>query len=346
MDKRFTDILARVYPNEKTRENYASRLRGLVRKVEADSLLDILEAPETWYPRIQEGYPSLTTRKNVLTAILVLFREDPTLAAQEETKRFWHKRHDELNRHQDARVKRSEPADKQIAQYTSYEEIEATYEKLKRSSPHKTSRASQQFLLLSILVHLRPKRADLGAVEVFDEKDPNRTDLNYIVLRKEGTSFLKMNVYKTSQHYRTVEEDIPEGLVRDIRQSFARWPRTYLFTKEDGSAMSNNVYSRFVMRTFEDLFGRSTGVSLLRHIYISEKLDFDDMTMEEQDEEARLMLHTSGLQRQYKWPKKTICPKLCGYVGSKGTRKKPRPSTRPPPAPQTRRKRRQGGSSP
>ena len=75
--------------------------------------------------------------------------------------------------------------------------------------------------------------------------------------------------------------------------------------------MSNNTYSVFVKKTFEDFFGRATGVSLLRHIYITEKLEFDDMTLEEQDAEAKLMLHTSGLQRKYKWPKKTICPKLC-----------------------------------
>ena len=75
--------------------------------------------------------------------------------------------------------------------------------------------------------------------------------------------------------------------------------------------MSNNTYSVFVKHIFEELFGRSTGVSLLRHIYITEKLDFDDMTIQEQEDEAKLMLHTSGLQRRYKWPKKVICPKLC-----------------------------------
>jgi hypothetical protein len=35
------------------------------------------------------------------------------------------------------------------------------------------------------------------------------------------------------------------------------------------------------------------------------------MTIQEQEDEAKLMLHTSGLQRRYKWPKKVICPKLC-----------------------------------
>ena len=61
---------------------------------------------------------------------------------------------------------------------------------------------------------------------------------------------------------------------------------------------------------------------MLRHTYISEKVDFENLTLEEQEEEARLMLHTSGLQRQYKWPKKTLCPKLCADYVKKGTRSK------------------------
>ena len=344
IEDRFQKVLDKAFSNEKTRENYASRLRALMKKTEAKSLLEILENPDTFYPKIQKAYPSLTTRKNVLTAVLALFREDEILQKAEETKARWKKLHEDLTRHQEVRIKRSEPEEKQIAKYTSFEEIEAKYEEIKKAGGHTTQRKSFQFILLSILVHLRPKRADLGSVQIFTESDPNRTDINYIVLRKRGTSFLAMNMYKTSKHYQTVEEDLPEGLVRDITQSIRRFPRDYLFVKDDGEPMSNNTYSRFVMTTFEQLFGRGTGVSLLRHIYISEKLDFDDMTMEEQDEEARLMLHTSGLQRRYKWPKKTLCPKLCAaYLPpTKRTRKAKRSS----PKSETRRKSRPVKSSP
>lgn len=354
MEERFKAIIDKAYPAGLTRENYKSRLANLVKKVEAKTLLEVLESPNTWYPAIQRAYPSLTTRKNVLTAVLVLFREDPELAKQTTVHAVWRKRHDDLGRHQDAKVKRSQPEEKQIAKYTSFEEIEAKYEELKKAGPHsKSLRHSQQFLLLSILVHLRPKRADLGALHVFYEEDPRRTDINYVVLRTKGTSYIAMNMYKTSKHYQTVEEDLPEGLVRDIRQSLRRWPRDYVFVKERGGGpMSNNTYSHYVQRTFEELFGRGTGVSLLRHIYISEKLDFDNMTMEEQDEEARLMLHTSGLQRRYKWPKKTICPMLCaGYEGTPkprgavGTRRGPRNASKQRPQERGTRRLHRGATS-
>lgn len=308
----WTSILERTYTNPKTRDNYLSRLRGLLHNIDHPNLTEILQNPDTYYPKIQSAYPSITTRKNVLTVLLVLFREDKELTeSHKEAHTKWKKLHDDLTKLQDAKIRRSEPEDKQIKHYTSFEEIEKTYESMRKKAPHDTERHSMQYVLLSIIVHLRPKRADLGALRIYTEQDPRQKDSNYIVLRKTGASYLVMNLYKTSKYYQTVEEDLPDGLTKDIRTSLARWPRDYLFRKDDGEPMSNNTYSVFVKSTFMDIFGRGTGVSLLRHIYITEKLNFDDMTMEEQDQEAKLMLHTSGLQRQYKWPKKVICPKLC-----------------------------------
>lgn len=312
METRWVDVLTRVYPNPKTRDNYASRLRGLQRHIDRP-LLDILRNPDVYYSEIQKAYPALTTRKNVLTVILVLFREDDVLKTPEyaATAAQWKKLHEDLTRLQIAKVKRSEPEQKQIDKYTSFEEIELKYQERKRKGSHATLKDSMRYVLLSIILHLRPKRADLGALEIYHEDDPRKTTANYIVLRTDGSSYLVMNLYKTSKYYQTVEEDMPEALVNDIQTSLRRWPRKFLFVKENGDPMSNNTYSVFVKHTFEDLFGRSTGVSLLRHIYITEKLNFDDMTLEERDNEAKLMLHTSGLQQQYKWPKKTICPKVC-----------------------------------
>ena len=312
MDDRYKEIFAKKYPNKKTYDNYLSRVKGLMKHMDSATLQDVLKNPDTYYPKLQQAYKSITTRKNALTVILVLYREDTELQASHPNEyKQWKKLHDDLGKIQDARIRRSEPEQKQIDKYTSFEEIEAKYRELGKRTFHDTERHSMQFVLVSIIVHLRPKRADLGNIEIFKENDPRKTDQNYIVLRKTGASYLVMNMYKTSKYYQTVEEELPEGLVKDIQTSLKRWPRTHLFRKDDKEPMSNNTYSAFVKQTFRDLFGRSTGVSLLRHIYITEKLNLDDMTLEEQGEEAKLMLHTSGLQRQYKWPKKTLCPKLC-----------------------------------
>lgn len=311
-DAHYIKLLEAKYTNKHTLSSYMSRIKTLKAKLDNAELHTILIDPDTYYPLLQKQYPSLTTRKNLLTPILALYRDDDALArSHAAAHERWKKLHDDLTKLQEAKIRRSEPEDKQVAKYTSYEEITAKYEELKKRGYHDTERHSIQFLLLSILVHLRPKRADLGAVKIYKDRDPRLTTENYIVLRSKGASYLVMNLFKTSKYYQTVEEELPEGLKRDIQTSLSRFPRDYLFRKDDGEPMSNNTYSVFVKKTFEDFFGRATGVSLLRHIYITEKLEFDDMTLEEQNAEAKLMLHTSGLQRKYKWPKKTICPKLC-----------------------------------
>lgn len=323
-DEHYVRILEGKYTNKHTLNAYLNRIKTLKAKLDTTELFPILTDPDTYYPRLQKLYPSLTTRKNLLTPILALYREDDTLA-REHTRAYerWKKLHDDLTKLQEAKIRRSEPEDKQVEKYTSYEEITAKYEELKKRGYHDTERHSIQYLLLSILVYLRPKRADLGAVKIYKEKDPRLTTENYIVLRGKGASYLVMNLFKTSKYYQTVEEEFPEGLKRDIETSLARHPRDYLFRKDDGEPMSNNTYSVFVKKTFEEFFGRATGVSLLRHIYITEKLEFDDMTLEEQNAEAKLMLHTSGLQRKYKWPKKVICPKLCAaYIKPTHTTRK------------------------
>jgi hypothetical protein len=312
MEDHYTKLLEAKYSNKTTLDSYLARIRTMRAKLGGAELHTILLNPDTYYPQLKTAYESLTTRKNILTVILALFKIDEALAKEHKAAHDgWKKLHDDLARLQEAKVRRSEPEAKQVEKYTSYEEITAKYEELRKRGPHTTERQSMQFLLLSVLVHLRPKRADLGHIRIYKNKDPRNTTENYMVLREKGASYLVMNLYKTSKYYQTVEEELPEGLRRDIITSLARHPRVFLFAKDDGEPMSNNTYSAFVKRTFTEFFGRGTGVSLLRHIYITEKLDFDDMTLEEQENEAKLMLHTSGLQRRYKWPKKTICPKLC-----------------------------------
>jgi hypothetical protein len=137
----------------------------------------------------------------------------------------------------------------------------------------------------------------LGSVAIYD-KYPTDNKGNYIVL---DDGYIVINNYKTAKHHGKYEELLPIVLINDIRNSIKAYPRDYLFIKEDGLPMCNNTYSAFVKSTFMDLFGRATSLSLLRHIYITEKLDFNKLTIEELEEEAKGMLHTPELQRKYKW---------------------------------------------
>jgi len=325
MEDRFKRVIEKVYENEKTKMNYMSRIIGLMRKIDADSLFTVLEDPVRWYPKIREAYPSIPTRRNLLTVFLALFTHDKELEEDvggPEIQKKWRQYHDELGRYQKTQESKSEPSQKQVKKYTSFEEIETKYREMGKKSPHESLKSSQQYLLLSVVLHLKPKRADLGSVKIYYDKNPNKTDENYIVLRTRGSSYLVMNLYKTNKFYHTVEEDLPRELTDDLQTSLRRHPRDYLFVSSEEKPMSNNTYSKWVMRQFESLFDRGTTVGLLRHIFISEKVDISNMTIAEQEDVAKKMMHSRGLQQQYKWPKKTVCPEICkSYIDQHYTRK-------------------------
>jgi len=325
MEDRFRQVIERVYENEITKLNYISRMTGLLRKIDADSLFTILEDPVRWYPKIREAYPSITTRRNLLTVFLALFTHDKELKEDvggEDVQKKWRQYHDELVRYQKTQQSKSEPSKKQVEKYTSFEEIETKYRDLGKKSPHESLRSSQQYLLLSVVLHLKPKRADLGSVKIYHEKNPNRTDENYIVLRTRGSSYLVMNLYKTNKFYHTVEEDLPRELTDDLQTSLRRHPRDFLFVSSEEKPMSNNTYSKWVSHIFSDLFGKSTGVSLLRHTFISEKLDVSNMTLGEREDVARKMGHSTTLQDQYRFVKPKLCPQICKeYIEKHYTRK-------------------------
>jgi hypothetical protein len=326
MEDRFKRVIESAYENELTKLNYISRLMGVLKKVEgADSLLTILEDPVRWYPKIREAYPSITTRRNLLTVFLALFSKDKDLEEDvggPEIPKKWRQYHDELGRYEKTKLAKSEPTQKQVDKYTSFEEIETKYRELGKKSPHESLRSSLQYLLLSVVLHLKPKRADLGSVKIYYDKNPNKTDENYIVLRSRGSSFLVMNVYKTNKFYHTVEEDLPRELADDLQTSLRRHPRDYLFVSSEEKPMGNNTYSKWYQKIFLDLFGRSTGPSLVRHGFISEKLNISNMSIAEQEDVAKKMGHSRQLQQSYRFVRPTLCPAVCkSFIDEHYTRK-------------------------
>ena len=325
MEDRFKQVIGKAYENERTKENYMSRITGLMRKIDADTLFTVLEDPIRWYPKIREAYPSIPTRRNLLTVFLALFTHDKELETDvggPEVQKKWRQYHDELGRYQKTQESKSEPSKKQVDKYTSFEEIETKYRELGKKSPHDSLKSSQQYLLLSIVLHLKPKRADLGSVKIYHDKNPNKTDENYIVLRTRGSSYLVMNVYKTNKFYHTVEEDLPRELTDDLQTSLRRHPRDYLFVSSEEKPMSNNTYSKWFQRIFLELFGKSSGVSLLRHIFISEKLNIGNMTLAEREDTARKMGHNVAQQDHYRFVRPKLCPQICkDYIEKHYTRK-------------------------
>jgi len=289
----------------KSYDNYEFRINRLAMLI-GRPIEYILYHPQEAYPKIKDAYPNINSRKNMMTPILSLFRVNPKLQESDEGKKSWEewkRYHDDMTTLQTVRVKKNKMPEKVKEKYTSMEDIELKVRELRKEDPHATMTKSQRFLLLTLLTDIKPKRSDLGAVRIYREKDPNKKKDNYIVLREKvgDPTYLVLNSYKTKKYYGRVEEDLSKESVNVLKQSLRRYPREYLFVdKSNAPFKSNDSYGKFVVRTFEEYFGKAMGTSLFRHVYVIEK-ENPDATEEELEESAKLMLHSSKVHRNYKW---------------------------------------------
>lgn len=303
----------------KTIQNYLHRLEHL-RSDEnlfpGKDILWIVSDPPASYDVIRAKYPNINSRKNILTIILVLFRNSPSLRDAlaerfDKVHEQWRTYHDHMNAFQEAAYRKNVPDTRHLQKYVGFEEMTLKYKELKKGTGHDTFQNSLDIVLLSLVLHTPPKRADFGSLRVYYEDDPNTKDTNYIVLRTKTPSFITMNTYKTSALYARVDTDIPFPTIVDIKDSLRRWPRDYLFESRSKKPFaSNNAYSKWVTSRFVHMFGRSTGVTMLRHIYITEKVDLNNMNDDELEDIAHQMLHSVRLQRKYNWKKDAVCKSI------------------------------------
>lgn len=311
-DSEIEGIIEENYSCQKTKDNYLHRLRYMRDVIFGgrSSVYAILATPDVSYMVLREKYPNINTRKNSMTLVLALFKKSARLKSELGPQlKKWKEFHSHMDSYQDAKYKKHAPDKKQIAKYTPFEDIEKKYEELRKSKdPHATQQDSLQYVLLSIIVSTPPKRSDYGKMLVFYDHDPNRSEENYIVVRKSPLpSYMVFNKYKTAKVYNRIDQELGRRASRDVKDSLRRHPREYLFVNRFGGPFeANDAFSKYVIRTFRRLFGRDTGITMLRHIFITEKVSFDDMDDDELEDIAKKMMHSTALQRKYNWNRRGL----------------------------------------
>ena len=300
--------------NTNTFNNYKARFATMLKKegFERSSIAAIAADPDKYWTHLQAAYSaSVSSRRSMVTAILAIFKYVPGFKTAHNTAYVqWKKHFDALQTLQDDLLKDNRLSHRQKQAYVSYDEIRALFLRMKKESdPHATKTTSLHYVLLAILLDLPPTRADLGSLLV-TTKELHRADINYIVLLppklpserkgKSGTqklnSYIVLNVYKTAKTYHRNDLELSPRTTLVIRDSLRRWPRNYLFTNAKNEPFDNHAYAHFVQRSFHKMFGRNTGMSLLRHIFVSEQADLATMSDRDKEELAGKMMHSTREQ--------------------------------------------------
>jgi hypothetical protein len=276
--------------NETSRKIYISRLSQLedITKHDIDWIIRNPQATITLIKEKISTNPS--TIANFATTICKLFTVNPRIQkiyAIHNTN--WHKFLVYYRKKEETVYKESEYSEKQSKKLVDWDSVQAKYCQLK-DMQHDTYKAHQQWLLLSLMLNMNAKRADLGNIRIY-ETDPKKQDHNYIYFKPKP--HLVLNNYKTSKYRGAIREPLEKVLVDDIQASLNQFPRQFLITDSNGQPyQKNNSYSQYVKRTFGFLFGKDMGVSLWRSVYISANVDFNETSYAELEKNAHFKGHS------------------------------------------------------
>ncbi len=186
----------------------------------------------------------------------------------------------------------NKPTELQSNKIMSFEEIDTFRKSLEKGSLER--------LLLGFYTLIEPIRADYYATEILTSPTDESSEENYIVLTST-VSKLIVKDFKTKQKYDKIENTISDELRNELEESLKKYPRNYLFVMEDKQTpFTRKLFSNWACRTLTRVLKQPMTLTVLRHIYITEKIK-SNKTASELRDMAMKMGHSRDLQRVYEW---------------------------------------------
>ena len=295
-----------------SRATYARRVRKIKEVLGTRTITEVLLSPSEYKSRL-EGAESHApnTRCGWMETLLALFKhgraalvsdhgEAEVAAARVE----WQETFTRLKGAQEARCKQNElQSERQKENYVRLDELVARYRSWMtdrtEAERHDDPWDSQALLLMSFETHLPPKRSDLGALKVIrDDAEAERWEGNCVLLlpllplSEPSKSRLIIKRHKTSKSLGAIDEEMPMALVEDVEASLQRHPREHVFAGiRSKRELSNNTFTKRVQAVMMRLFGRKSGVILLRKAFATSR-DHNGTSQAERERDARSMGHS------------------------------------------------------
>jgi hypothetical protein len=180
----------------------------------------------------------------------------------------------------------------------TWAEILAVKEKLQPKEDTTSWTEIQDWVIYSLYTLMPPLRADYSPMKVYDRK-PKEDKGNYMILRKTKPVIV-LNEYKTQATFGRVEVPIGAELMEILKLWRGFNPSDWLLLKDDGLPMTPDGLSQRVIRIFERHTGKSTGISMLRHAYITMKRSGKELSLLEKEALAHQMLHSTLTNELYR----------------------------------------------
>jgi integrase len=222
--------------------------------------------------------------------------------SNEKTKDFYRKYLMDAKKMMDEEEEKQEKTEKQTENWESWDTILKVYHQLEREATplfHKdvlnpaNMKLIQQYILLSMFVHVPPRRimdyTHFKVKNIDEEKD------NYVDFDKKELVF---NTYKTSKHYGRQMVDCPDELMAILKkwEPIASHYSEYLLFNGYGNPMSQPQMTKMM----NHIFNKKISASMLRHIFISDVVLKNVPPLTELTKMATNMGHSVREQMLYK----------------------------------------------
>ena len=157
----------------------------------------------------------------------------------------------------------------------------------------------QDYLLISLYsgLYFPPVRNDFADLEVILEDEPIDDNKNYLIIKKNNSLEFLFNNYKTSKKYGSYRLPIKSKILTDLILDWIdmNGSQYLLINVKTKKAFSSNAITKNLNRIYKKEFDKTVSTSLLRSIYISNKLK-ENLSNKEKKALAKDMLHSKEMQ--------------------------------------------------
>lgn len=281
---------------------YRDTIKMLIRLLGDNWLIALINYPKRSISNIEKYYTninSLMSHFSRITKLLKLYKKEGKNINEDVINMYEDKMNDYTTKSRDQREENLK-SDIEKEKWISWDKIIKLREKLKNKI--RDWETFQNYLILCLYTYLPPIRADYGNMlykNKFNEKLIGSKN-NYVIVDGKNSEFI-LNSYKTSKSHGTVRIAIPAQLLRIIEIWFKKYntDKNFLLVMPNGNKLTNKYLAVKVKKIFMDNTGKNTGVSTLRHIYISEHMNDANISVKLRRKIANLMTHSVKEQLLY-----------------------------------------------
>ena len=173
--------------------------------------------------------------------------------------------------------------------------------KKKQNLNNKDLQLVQDYLLISLYsgIYFPPVRNDFNNLEVILEDEPIDDNKNYLIIKKNNSLEFLFNNYKTSKKYGSYRLPIKSKILTDLILDWIdmNGSQYLLINVKTKKAFSANAITKNLNRIYKKEFDKTVSTSLLRSIYISNKLK-ENLSNKEKKALAKDMLHSKDMQEE------------------------------------------------